>query len=174
MPVRSAKKTSKRSTPYEKPVAKPVAEDMSDDTSMKTTEKEIVRPKVLAPKPKETVDWTRTELSPEFDVNVDPRYRHKDELKALIAQLDIMKKERETYDKDSQGKAKRKEITKQMAEMEKAFRTRTQAEVDAFLHGKSREEILALPYTQEYFDKERFKKSYKATRKGHSLGLSRA
>jgi hypothetical protein len=175
----TAKKSAVRGTPYSKPVDKNVKKpaattsDMSDSAAPAEEKKEVFVKKVLT-KAVPVTEFDNVALSPAFDINVDPRFRHIDELRELNNTLDELKKEREALSKRPEGKIARKVITDKIAELEAAHRTRTKAETQAFLASKTREEILELPWTKKHHEHEKFKRGYKATRKAHSLGLSRA
>lgn len=102
---------------------------------------------------------------------VDPRPRHKLELRAHIEQLDSIKNKRESMGKSKAEKIIRRELTAQLAELETVFRTRVNAELEQYLsalsgEAKQREEASAI-------SKLNYKKSWYVSRNKHTLGKRR-
>ena len=105
------------------------------------------------------------------EVLIDPRPRHKEELRALIEKTDELKAEREVHGKNKEGKKIRQKYTEQIAALEKEHRERCAQELQSYLSsldevGKKKEEMSAL-------DKLRYKKSWHVSRNKHTMGKKR-
>lgn len=105
------------------------------------------------------------------DTSIDPRPRHKLELRALIATTDALKKERESMGKTKAEKKIRIGFTEKIAELEAAHRTRVAAELEAYLNNLKGEELEAEKASA--ISKLNFKKSWYVTRNKHTMGKRR-